>query len=86
MQLHATDVGQFGGIANFFWVFIDEHADRARCLRQCLDDSPNRIWGNVSRALAVKIEADHVRSKLHACSRVARVGNTTDLDQDCTHN
>jgi hypothetical protein len=79
------DSSQFGGLANFFWVCVYEHADRARCVWQSLDNLLSGFRRNVSRASRIKIETNHLRSKPDACLRIQRIRDAANFYLDRNH-
>jgi hypothetical protein len=80
--LNASDAGQAGGFANLFRIGIDENPDGAHSVRYLLNDLSHRRWFNVARALAEKIESNHVGTEFNTRTRVVLIRNAADFDLD----
>jgi hypothetical protein len=80
VQLHASHSRGVCGVPDFIGIAINENTDCMSMARQNLDDLPSNFRFNVARALRIKVEANHVRAKFGAHSRVVRIRNAADFD------
>ena len=80
MQLNASNAGNFGELANFCWIRIDENADGASSCWERVHNSADDSRLDVARARRIKVEPNHVRAEFDARACIIRVCNTTDFD------
>jgi hypothetical protein len=80
VQLDASHSCGVCGVPDFIGVSINENTDCISMARQRLDDLPSYFRFNVTRALRIKVEANHVRAKFGAHSRVVHIRNAADFD------
>jgi hypothetical protein len=80
VQLDASHSSVVCGVSDFIGVSINENTDCISMARQRLDDVPRNFRFNVAGALRIKVEANHVRAKFGARSRVVHVRNAADFN------
>jgi len=85
VQLDASHSCGVCGVSDLIGIAINEDTDCISMARQRLDDLPSSFRFNVARASRIKVEANHVRAKFGAHSRVVRIRNAADFDLCRSH-
>src|SRR5260370_25304936 len=85
VQLNTFDAGCHCYSANLAGSWIDKDSDGANTAQHCFNNFARLLRSNITSALRIKIQANHVGAKLGATSRVFDIGDATDLDLQSIH-
>ena len=80
MQLNASNAGNFGELANFCCIPIDENADAASSRWERVHNSASDSRLDVARARWIKVEPNHVCAEFDTRACVIQVCYATDFD------
>src|SRR5438552_4065920 len=85
VQLNIFETGRPRDTANLAGSWIDKDSDGANTARHCFNNLARLLRSNITSALRIKIQANHVHTKLGADFRIFEISDATDLDLQSIH-